>query len=686
MLMRSALAVVALAVAAVAAPSTAPLASGDQARPQERPRPGRPRTAAPAEGRRTLNQGSRTGTGSVRGVVHRVRTRPADAPALRSARQYEPDRPVRALPAAGQTARQSSSPSSSTGGGSDPLPPPPELEDAMAAAGAASSSSSSGSTWVLFRNTVVGTSGADAVEPTAANDRNGILVTGNFYANTSSDNGLTVSATALDPTDEQVYGGFCCDQVAYAVDRGSYSLVFWLIQYRYGFSAKRNALKLRIFRGRSSLLAQADTCDWNFEPRDFGLDPALWFDFNQVSHTSTFLYFTTNVRDADKGKDATDASDDPRVGAAIVRIGLDDLDDGNCQIDYRYWYEDGHPYISPVQNAGSTMYLATHVPGVFEGDNLRIYSIADGSNALEKKDKDISNYKDVEGHCPLPDGRDPCEDQHEGRMSGFRSGNTIGWLWMGDQGGTFPFPHVRVAVFETPSLDKVLEHQIWSRDFAWQLPTVGVNQAGALGVVLYAMGGGRFPKAQGFILDNPRNWSGITMHAIAASTSGTDGWGHFASVRPYGNCPNTFLASVYTSDGGTQQGRLVWFGKERDGCADLDVSTVMVLPATVARGATLSVTQVTRNIGSATAGASTTRYYLSRDGAKSSDDLLLSAETAVPSLVRNGSVTGPPATAVIPASASGVYRILACADDRAAVAEITDTNNCVVGVQSVTVK
>jgi hypothetical protein len=30
--------------------------------------------------------------------------------------------------------------------------------------------------------------------------------------------------------------------------------------------------------------------------------------------------------------------------------------------------------------------------------------------------------------------------------------------------------------------------------------------------------------------------------------------------------------------------------------------------------------------------------------------------------------------------------ILACADDRAVVTEITDTNNCDVGVQSVTVK
>jgi CARDB len=540
--------------------------------------------------------------------------------------------------------------------------------------------------FTIFHNTVAGTSNASAVEPTAANDRNGVLVTGNFYANTSRDNGLTFDSEPLNPAADEVYGGFCCDQVAYAVDRGAYSLVFWLIQYRYDPSAKRNALKLRLFQGRTALLSKSDTCNWNFEPqRNFKLDGHLWFDFNQVSHTSKYLYITTNVRDADKADLPDDPSNDPRVGALIFRIALDDLDDGDCHIDYKYWYEEGNPYISPVQNAGSTMYLATHVPGFIEGDNLRIYSIADASDKLEKKDKDIANYKDIDGDCPLPDGQDPCEDQHDGRMSGFRSGSTIGWLWMADQDKDFPFPHVRVAVFETGTLDKIVEHQIWNRDFAWQLPTVGVNQKGELGVILYAMGGGRFPKAQGFILTNPRVWSGIQMTVIAESTSGTDGWGHYASVRPYGNCPDTFLGSAYTSEGGTQKGRLVWFGREDDGCADLVVTGLIAAPGRVARGERLSMTQLTRNIGSASAAASTTRFYLSRDPVKSADDILLAADTAVPMLGANGSFTGPAAVAIIPSSASGDYHLLACANDGSAVSEITNTNNCLSG-QTITVE
>jgi hypothetical protein len=217
---------------------------------------------------------------------------------------------------------------------------------------------------------------------------------------------------------------------------------------------------------------------------------------------------------------------------------------------------------------------------------------------------------------------------------------------------------------------------------------VGVNQKGDLGVILYAMGGGRFPKVQGFILTDPRNWSGIQMNAIAPSTSGADadGWGHYASVRPYGNCTDTYLGSAYTSEGGVQRGRLVWFGRKNDGCADLAVTTLLALPTKVTRGNILSITQITRNIGSATASASTTRYYLSRDATKSSDDIRLNAETSVPALSAENSVTGPVASATVPTNLSGEYRLFACADDRSAVSEITDTNNCFLGVQTITVQ
>lgn len=636
-----------------------------------------------AAARQPAKTGSRTGTGTIVGEVRgpegapltlrRASTPPVpeDYPGRRG--QVRPVDPR-------ELAEASFAPT---------VPPTAEGAPPAAASDRSNRAADAAGSFTIFRDTIVTTSNALVVEPTAANDRNGVLVTGNRYANISRDNGLTFDSEPLDPYANEVYGGFCCDQVAYAVDRGGYSLVFWLLQYDYDPAAQQNALKLRLFRGRSDLLDKSASCSWNLEPQqNFKLDKMLWLDFNQVSHTSKFLYITTNVRDAAKATLPEDPTNDPRVGALIFRIALDDLDDGDCLISHRHWYEEGNPYISPVQNAGSTMYLATHVPGALEGDNLRIYSIADSSTELEKKDKDIANFKDINGHCPLPDGQDPCEDQHNGRMSGFRSGNTIGWLWMGDQDNDFPFPHVRVAVFETGTLNKIVEHQIWSEDFAWQLPSVGVNQQGHLGVLLYAMGGGRFPKVQGFILTDPRNWSNIQMNGIASSTSGADAWGHYGSVRPYGNCPDTFLGSAYTDEGGAHKGRLVWFGREGDGCADLVVTAVVALPVTLARGETLALVPITHNIGSAAAGASTTRFYLSRDGVKSADDILLNAETAVPSLDANDSFmqdNSVRTVATIPSSTSGTYHLLGCANDRFVVSEITTTNNCFVSSQTIRV-
>jgi hypothetical protein len=553
-------------------------------------------------------------------------------------------------------------------------------DDLTVAIGGNPLAKSSSNDLVVFRNTVVNTSNSKAVEPNAANDRNGIIATGNLYAAVSSDNGLTFSSTVVSPYDGELYGGACCDQVAYAVDRGSYSLVFWLVQDWYSASAERDALRLHFFKGRSDLLAGDDECNWTFEPSDFDLDSETWFDFNQMSHTDKYLYITTNVRDADKAPNPSNPRNDPRVGGLIFRIALDDIDDGNCQITYRYWYEHGNPYITPVQNAGATMHLATRVYDSREGDNLRIYSIRDLSNALEHEDKDIENYTDKNGHCPLPDGNDPCEGQHDGRMTGFRVGSSIGWLWMADEDGEFPFPHVRVAVFETGSKDKVLEHQIWNEDFAWQLPSVGVNSEGHLGVILYAMGGGRFPKPQAFIRTDPRDWSGIQMTGLGNSTSGFDDWGHFGSVRPYGNCAQSFLGSAYTSNSGQQEGRFIWFGLEGTGCADLVATSVSPPSGTFESGAIVDIATTVQNQGSAAAPLSRLGLYLSTD--KSLDDGDQSFPTTRPTSALDPVAIHSLDAAVALPSVSHVtardYYVIACADDLESVAEVTDTNNCVV--------
>ena len=620
--------------------------------------------------------GSRSGSGSLAREIGAVRLRRAVAPPSGRKREVERgQRPPAGPPERGERRFRPTVPPTGEG----------RRRRGRSAAGAAATGE-----FTVFRNTHSGSSGSAAVEPNAANDRNAILTTGNFYARVSGDDGLTFEA--LDPTADPVYGGFCCDQLAYAVDRGSYSLVFWLLQYWPSTAKDENALRLRVFRGREDLLDGEDNCGaWDLEPQEnFDLPKNLWFDFNQISHTSKFLYITTNVRDAAAATKPKDWSNDPRVGGLIFRIALDDLDDGNCEISYRFWYEDGDPYITPVQNAASTMYLATHVGGGAEGDNLRIYSIADSATELEKKDKDVSNFKDVDGACPVPGGLDPCADQHSGRMTGFRSGDTIGWLWMGDNDRDFPFPHVRVAVFETGSLKKIVEHQIWNDEFAWQLPAVGVSAQGHLGVLLWAMGGGRFPRTQGFIRTNPRVWTGIQMNAIEDSESGVlaDGWGHYASVRQYGNCPDTFLGATYvTSDKGLQEGHVVWFGRDGDGCVDLAATKVTRTgKAVVTAGATTEVTTSVRNQGSKSAPSSLLGYYLSRDELLDDEDVSFGTTRSI-SALDIGETDSLKATLVVPkVLLSTEFHVIACADDVERISEVTDTNNCAVSDATFTVQ
>jgi hypothetical protein len=173
------------------------------------------------------------------------------------------------------------------------------------------------------------------------------------------------------------------------------------------------------------------------------------------------------------------------------------------------------------------------------------------------------------------------------------------------------------------------------------------------------------------------------MHRLATGSTSfsRNQWGDYASVHAYAGCPNSFLGTAFTvqSNAGTtvSENRSVWFGKEGDGCADLAVTAVLALPAQILVGDTLSIAHITKNLGSASADPSTTRYYLSRDTARGEGDVALGATSAEPTLVPGGA-SNPAATvsAVIPAVAPGAYHLIACANDSHPVPETSAANNC----------
>jgi len=106
---------------------------------------------------------------------------------------------------------------------------------------------------------------------------------------------------------------------------------------------------------------------------------------------------------------------------------------------------------------------------------------------------------------------------------------------------------------------------------------------------------------------------------------------------------------------------------------DLTVATANA-PVTVVAGTSMTITDTTKNLGPDTAAASTTRFYLSLNGAVDAGDILLDGTRSVPALGFNITSTGN-TTVTVPTGISGRYYLLAVADDLGVVPEATEINN-----------
>ena len=111
------------------------------------------------------------------------------------------------------------------------------------------------------------------------------------------------------------------------------------------------------------------------------------------------------------------------------------------------------------------------------------------------------------------------------------------------------------------------------------------------------------------------------------------------------------------------------------GRADL-VITWMAVPSIALPGSNALVSDTVKNQGLISAEASSVRFFLSRDDARSAEDKLLVGSHAVPILAAGAEHEGA-ATLTIPAGTPvGPYFILACADYASAVVEAEEANNC----------
>ncbi|WP_395659057.1 CARDB domain-containing protein [Nocardioides sp.] len=134
---------------------------------------------------------------------------------------------------------------------------------------------------------------------------------------------------------------------------------------------------------------------------------------------------------------------------------------------------------------------------------------------------------------------------------------------------------------------------------------------------------------------------------------------------------------------------------------DLTVVQAATTATSVAEGDTLTVRHAVRNKGRAGAGASTTRFYLSTDVARSLADreqsrtnprtsvldVLLTGTRAVPAVGAGRTSTLTTTKVTVPVGTpAGRYDVLVCADDGGAVSESDEAHNCAPAAKPVTVQ
>ena len=110
--------------------------------------------------------------------------------------------------------------------------------------------------------------------------------------------------------------------------------------------------------------------------------------------------------------------------------------------------------------------------------------------------------------------------------------------------------------------------------------------------------------------------------------------------------------------------------------ADLIVTAVSNPPASKAQDQTFKITDTTKNKGNKKAGKSKTAYYLSTDKKKSASDVKLTGTRSVKALGPGKKSTGSKTVTIPVSTPVATYFVLACADDKKAVAESSERNNC----------
>lgn len=174
----------------------------------------------------------------------------------------------------------------------------------------------------------------------------------------------------------------------------------------------------------------------------------------------------------------------------------------------------------------------------------------------------------------------------------------------------------------------------------------------------------------------------LATDAVAALTAGSTASVSEVLTIPSGTTVGTYYIIFFTdADGAVTEGNetnntgyVQISVTSAAGSPDLIVQNPAATPTSILAGNTTSASCAVYNQGTAAAGASNLKYYLSTDNTYSSGDTYM-ATSAIASLAAGGSAAASAALTIPSTTGAGAYYIVFFADADATVAESNETNN-----------
>ena len=366
-------------------------------------------------------------------------------------------------------------------------------------------------------------------EPSAAGNDKQRMITGNWFASTSTDGGTNWSH--LDPFTRfpASPAGFCCDQVVLYNPR--HRIWIWLLQY-VQTSTGTNIFRLAICREAEF----GSWYYWDVAPKNVNAAwKNLWFDYPDMAFTDENLYLTFNMFLGNTWQ-----------RAIVFRFPLATLELG-ASLTYRSWSTTDNGSIRLCRGPGGTMFMGSHI----SNSAIRVFEWADTATNISWKDVNVRPWIAGAYSAPGPGGFNWL-GRLDPRITGAWVGSDmIGFMWSANRDTNHPMPYIRVVRIKRTTKALIDEPDIWSPTLAWAYPAAAANSQGNIGITAFCGGSARHP-AHAVGVKTATGWE-TEVSRNSTHSPPDQAWGDYLSCAQYHPDATQWVASGYTLQGGTSR-------------------------------------------------------------------------------------------------------------------------------------